>query len=256
MVSNLSLFLFDDHYLYFAKDQNGKVLSIIRQQYESPRLLSFKLKEEKILDLDIPVKVYNHVSSFSLVPGPLFDPALSSVFLFFADKPSENSKVFDTSLESNNLHLIGSIRKDLAEQLSENKSDISFHHGASSFLSYALKEKFNLLNQEILILVQKNHFYLTAFSNQEIVIFNRFEITDRQDVLKYIMGILSQLDFNRNYFRLTVFGEVQSHHIDQDWISQYFKNVNLSTPTPNIQYQEGAETFQRPEVFESYWELP
>jgi hypothetical protein len=255
-VSSLSLFLFEDHYFYFAKDQNGKILAILGQQYESPRLLTFKLKEEKLLQLDVPTKVYNHVSSFSLVPGLLFDAALSSVFLFFADKPVENSRVFDTSLESNNLHLVGSIRKDLAEQLSENKTEISFHHGATSFLSYVLKEKFNLLNQEILILINKNSFYLTAFSDQEIVLFNRFEISDREDILKYIIGITNQLDFNRNYFRLTVFGDVSLHQIDEAWISMYFKNINFASPIPNIQYHEGTERFQKPGVFESFWELP
>ncbi|WP_194974505.1 DUF3822 family protein [Aquiflexum lacus] len=255
-VSNLSLFLFEDHYFYFAKDQNKKVLCIQSQEYESPRLLTFKLKEEKLLNLDVPIQVYNHVSSFSLVPGPLFDQALSSVFLFFADKPSENSKVIDTSLESNNLHLVGSIRKDLAEQLSENKSEISFHHGASSFLSYVLKEKFNLLSQEILILVQRNYFYLAAFSNQEIMLFNRFDLGNKEDILKYIMGISSQLEFNRNYFRLTIFGDPEFHQIDKAWISQYFKNINITSPIPNVQYHDGAEKFQKPAVFESYWELP
>lgn len=256
MVSSLSLFLFEDYFFYFAKDQNKKILAVIKQQYESPRLLTFKLQEEKLLKLDLPTRVYNHVSSFSLVPGLLFDAALSSVFLFFADKPVENSLVFDTSLESNNLHLVGSIRKDLAEQLSENKSEISFHHGAASFLSYVSKEKFNFLNQEILILVQKNSFYLTAFSNQEIVLFNRFEISNKEEMLKYIMGISNQLEFNRNYFRLTIFGETGLHHIDGEWISRYFKNINFTTPSPNIQYQEGVEKFQKPELFESYWELP
>ncbi|WP_373495690.1 DUF3822 family protein [Aquiflexum sp.] len=255
-VSNLSLFLFEDHYFYFAKDQNDKILAIQSQPYENPRLLTFKLKEEELLNLDIPIKVYNYVSSFSLIPGPLFDPALSSVFLFFANKPTENSKVFDTSLESNNLHLVGSIRKDLADQLSEGKSDISFNHGAVSFLSYVLKEKFNFLNQEILLLMQKNHFYLAAFSNQEFVLFNRFDISNREDMLKYVMGITGQLEFNKNYFRLTIFGDASHHQIDNEWISQYFKNINITSPSPNVQYHDGAEKFQKPEVFESYWEIP
>ncbi|WP_373523100.1 DUF3822 family protein [Aquiflexum sp.] len=255
-VSNLSLFLFEDHYFYFAKDQNGKVLAIHKQSYENPRSLNYRLKEDRLYQLDVRTRVYNYTSPFSLIPGPFFDSTLSSVFLFFSKKPVENSMVYDTSLESNNLHLVGSIRKGLADILSENKSEISFHHGATSFLSYVLKEKFNLLSQEILILMQKNHFYLVAFSNQEIVLFNKFEIGNREDILKYIMGITSQLEFNKNYFRLTIFGDTLLHQIDKEWISQYFRNINIMSPIPNIQYHEGAEKFQNPGVFESYWELP
>jgi hypothetical protein len=256
LVSGLSLFLFDDFYFYFAKDQNGKVLAIHSQSYESQRLLAFKIKDEKLLKLDVPTRVYNHVSPFSLVPGALFESSLSSLFLFFAEKPIENMLVFDTSLASNNLHLIGNIRKDLADLLSQDKSDISFHHGAASFISFALKEKFNLLNQEIMVLIQKGYFYLIAFTNQELTLFNKFEMEDKEDFLKYTLGVVHQLNFSRSFCRVSLFGDSSIYGIDEIWGNLYFKNFKISTPFSNIQYHEGAETFQKPETFESYWELP
>lgn len=255
-VSNLSLFLFDGFYFYFAKDQNGKILAIHRQSYESPRLLAFKLKDEKLLKLDIPIRVFNHASPFSLVPGMLFESSLSSIFLFFAEKPKENMHVFETTLASNNLHLVGSIKKELAELLSEDKSEISFHHGASSFLSFVLKEKFNLLNQEVMVLIQKGFFYLVAFTNQELTLFNKFEIDNKEDFLKYTLGIIHQLNFNRVFCRVSVFGDTTFYRIDEEWGNLYFKNFKISVPFSNIQYHEGAEIFQKPEIFESYWVLP
>ena len=102
----------------------------------------------------------------------------------------------------------------------------------------------------------KGSFYLAAFSNQEIVLFNRFDISDKEELLKYITGISSQLEFNRNYFRLTIFGDTSPHQLDSDWISSYFKNIDITVPSPNIQYHEGLGEFQKPELFESYWELP
>ncbi len=256
MVSSLSLFLYEDYYFHFAKDQNGKILAIHKHPYENLRSLNYKLKEDRLYQLDVPTRVYNFASPFSLIPGPLFDPALSSVFLFFSEKPVENSMVYDTSLESNNLHLVGSIRKDLAEILAENKSEIYFHHGATSFLSFVLKEKFNLVNQEILILIHKDWFFLTAFSNQELILFNRFEVNSKEEILKYIVGITHQLEFNANYCRLTIFGNTSFYGIDDNWVSQYFKNFAISKPLSNIQYQEGTQSFQNPKTFESFWELP
>lgn len=255
-VSSLSLFLFDGFYFYFAKDQNEKVLAIHSQSFESPRLLTFKLKDEKLLKLDVPIKVYNHLAPFSLVPGVVFESSLSSIFLFFAEKPKENTHVFETTLSSNNLHLVGSIHKDLADILSQDKSDITFHHGASSFLSFAVKEKFNLLNQEIMVLVQKGFFYLIAFTNQELSVFNKFEIQNKEDFLKYLFGVVHQLNFNRAFCRISVFGDSMRYGIDEHWGNLYFKNFKISTPFSNIQYHEGAEIFQKPEIFESYWELP
>ncbi|MCH6234177.1 DUF3822 family protein [Cognataquiflexum rubidum] len=255
-VSNLSLFLFDGFYFYYAKDQNGKILAIHSQSYESPRLLAFKLKDEKLLKLDIPIRVFNHASPFSLVPGMLFESPLSPIFLFFAEKPKENMHVFDTTLASNNLHLVGSIRKELAELLSEDKSDITFHHGGSSFLSFALKEKFNLLNQEVMVLIQKGFFYLIAFTNQELTLFNKFEIENKEDFLKYTLGMIHQLNFNRMFCRISVFGDTSFYRIEEEWGNLYFKNFRISIPFSNIQYQEGTEVFQKPEIFESFWVLP
>lgn len=255
-VSSLSLFLFEGFYFYFAKDQNGKILAIHRQSYESPRLLNFKLKEEKLLRLDIPTRVFNHVSPFSLVPGMLFESSLSSIFLFFAEKPKENMHLFDTILASNNLHLVGCIKKELADLLSEGKSEISFHHGAASFLSFTLKERFNLLNQEIIVLIQKGFFYLIAFNNQELTLFNKFEMEDKEDFLKYILGIVQQLNFNRAFCRVTLFGDFSFYGMEEVWGNLYFKNFRTSIPFSNLQYQEGAEIFQKPEIFESYWILP
>ncbi len=255
-VSSLSLFLFDGFYFFYAKDQNGKILAIHRQSYESPRLLAFKLKDEKLLKLDIPIRVFNHVSPFSLVPGMLFENSLSPIFLFFAEKPKDNMLVFDTTLASNSLHLVGNIRKEIADLLSEDKSDITFHHGASSFLTFALKEKFNLLNQEIMVLIQKGFFYLIAFSNQELTLLNKFEIDNKEDFLQYILGVVHQLNFNRAFCRVSVFGGMAFYDIEEKWGNLYFKNFIISTPFSNIQYLEGTEIFQKPEIFESYWILP
>lgn len=255
-VSNLSLFLFDGFYFYYAKDQNGKILAIHSQSFESHRLLSFKLKDEKLLKLDIPIRVFNHASPFSLVPGMLFESPLSRIFLFFAQKPKENMHVFDTILASNNLHLVGSIRKELADLLSEDKSDITFHHGASSFLSFVLKEKFNLLNQEVMILIQRGFFYLAAFTDQELTMFNKFEIDNKEDFLKYTLGVVHQLNFNRMFCRVSVFGDTSFYRVEEEWGNLYFKNFRISIPVSNIQYQEGTEVFQKPEIFESFWVLP
>jgi hypothetical protein len=256
LVSSLSLFLFDGFYFYFAKDQNGKVLAIHSKIYESPRLLAFKLKDEKLLQLDIPIRIFNHLSPFSLVPGMFFENSLSSIFLYFAEKPRENIHFYNTTLASSNLHLVGSIPNDLADLLSSGKSDVVFHHGSSSFLSFALKEKTNLLNQEIMVLIQKGFFYLIAFSNQELTLFNKFEIENKEDFLKYTFGIVQQLNFNRAFCRVSIFGHTSLYQIDEVWGNLYFKNFKISMPHSNIQYQEGAEIFQKPEIFESYWVLP
>ena len=256
LVSSLSLFLFQRHYFLFAKDANGRVAAVHQQGFSDLSELQTRLKEDKILRFDIPRKVFTYGESFSLVPGMVFDSSLLSVYLFFAEKPKEDEKTFQTNLESNALHLVGSISQEIAGVLQTQSSDTSFHHGASCFLSYALKEKFNLIDQEILLLLHQGFFYLAAFSKQELLLFNRFEAENREGLLRYTMGILQQLGFSRNHCRISMYGNTVGFDIDKVWAAQYFKNFRISTPHPNVQYLEGPDGFQNPNIFESYWELP
>lgn len=255
-MSSLSLFLFKDHYFVFGRDTNGKVAAIHQRNFNGQGELLQQVKEDKLLKLEVPKRVFHYGESFSLVPGILFDPSLLSVYLFFAERPKESDKVFQTSLESNTLHLVGSIDAKVADALQSGFSDTYFHHGASSFLSYALKEKFNLIDQEILLQLYEGFFYLAAFSKQELVLFNRFEALDKEDILRYVMGILQQLVFNRNHCRVSIYGAFDTFGIDEAWGETYFRNFRINTPHPNIQYLEGTEEFQNRSLAESYWVLP
>jgi hypothetical protein len=255
-VSSLSLFLFQGHYFLYGRDKNNKVAAVHTNAFESSRQLIQQLKEDKLFKLEIPKRVYHYGESFSLVPGILFDGSLLSVYMFFAERPRESDRVFQTSLESNTLHLVGSVDSGVADAVNSAYSDTSFHHGASCFLSYALKEKFNLIDQEILLLFYDGFLYLAAFSKQEIVLFNRFEVNDREEALRYLMGIIQQLSFNRNLCRISSYGATDLYGINEAWGNQYFRNFKTSVPHSNIQYLEGTEGFQNPSLFESYWELP
>jgi hypothetical protein len=206
--------------------------------------------------LEVPKRVFHYADTFALVPGILFEASLLSVYLFFAEKPRENDKLFHTSLESNTLHLVGAIDSTISDALQSSYSDTIFHHGASCFLSYALKEKFNLIDQEILLQLYGGFFYLAAFSKQELVLFNRFEASDKEEALRYIMGILQHLGFSRNHCRISVYGASAEYGIDEAWGNMYFKNFKIGVPHPNIQYLEGTDVFQQPSLCESFWELP
>lgn len=255
-VSNLSLFLFSDYYLLYAFDKNGKVAAVHHCQFKTQRELIQLIKEDKLLKFEVPKRVFQYDQAFTLVPGILFDASLLSVYLFFAERPKESRKLFHTSLESNTLHLVGSIDTVVSDALQSAYTETTFHHGASCFLSYALKEKFNLIDQEILLNFHHGFFYLAAFSKQELVLFNRFEISDREESLRYITGVLQQLAFSRIHCRISVYGASENYYIDEIWGNLYFRNFKLGIPHANIQYLEGTEVFQHPSKFESYWVLP
>ncbi|MGY6546583.1 DUF3822 family protein [Arthrospiribacter ruber] len=253
-VSSLSLFLYEHTALLIAKDQNNKVIAAESFNEADQEKVVDTILESDIFNRDIPTAFFIHNSNFSLVPGTLFNQSFLSTYLSFAGK-TENIAAFDTPLESNSLHLVGSVDFGLYQKLTKEKTSFRFHHGAASFLSYCFKSKTNLLNQEILISWHDGSFYLAGFSKQELQIFNRFEAKDRDQLLSYVFGIMHQLNFNRKLCRITIFGDTSTLEIDQEWGNLYFKNFRLSDPDSNVHYAENVDNILKSAAFETRWTI-
>jgi hypothetical protein len=255
-VSNLSLFLFEKIYLLFAKDLNGIVIAAHHIQADSSQAIDVLLKSDNLLELNVPLQVFNFRTSFCLVPGLFFEPTLRETYLFFADsEAAEKNLVFDTGLESNNIHLVSSIDHQTAELLQKSGRDIRFHHGSATFLAFALREKNNLINQEILVCVYEGFFFVAAFANQELVLFNSFEIKSNEDLLKYLFGLISQLEFDQLHCRISVYGDLKAYGIDEEWGKAYFKNFRKAVLLTNIQYLKELSDYPTPQYFDTYWEF-
>ncbi|WP_291779701.1 DUF3822 family protein [Cecembia sp.] len=256
MVSYLSLFLYEEIRILLAKDINHKVVAVhtwnLLSSSEKP---ISKIWKDELYRLDVPTKVFVHNKYLALVPGALFNPEYLDIYLSFTDEFSAELKSFHTSLDSNNIQLVGGMDERLFQLLSDGKKQLSFHHGSSSFLSYCLAEKAKFLSQEILIYLFDKSFYLAAFDKETLKLFNRFEIENKENLLEYLFGLTEQLGFDRKYCRYNVFGN--SYHFDfsEKWAQDYFKNINFES-FKNIQnYHPGTESFANTVYLESNWEF-
>jgi hypothetical protein len=253
-VSNLSLFLFPNNYLLLAKDTNGIVIAT--HQIPVAQDLVRVLQEDELLNLTVPLKVFNYRASFCLVPGLVFDLNNINSYLYFADPQDVDSKhVFQTNLESNNYHLISSIDLDLTNLLEKDNRPVVYHYGGVSFLSYSLQKRQHFLNQEILICACDGFFFLAAFAAQELVLFNCFDCLENQDLLRYLFGIVTKLGFDQAHCRITMFGNSESCFIDEKVGKEYFSNFNTATPTLNQQYSRGLSSFPNLKYFDTFWEF-
>ncbi|MDO9553207.1 DUF3822 family protein [Rhodonellum sp.] len=254
-VSNLSLFLFTHQYVLMGRDRNDKISAIHQVGFPETGSLKDAIKSDFLFKMDVPTQVYVHNDSFSLVPGVLYDPSLDSAYLLFSGEAQENQQTFHSSFESSKLQLVGSLNQELFDLISENKHKISFHHGACSFLSFSLKGKTDYIDQEILVVIYDGFCYLSAFTNQELTLFNRFEVDNKEILLDYISGVAHQLSFNARHYRVSIFGETQDFGISSSWGEQYFWNFKLPTPSLNQSYHEGTLLFKESMLFESLYEF-
>ncbi|MFT7364885.1 MAG: hypothetical protein ACI9UV_003100, partial [Algoriphagus sp.] len=139
--------------------------------------------------------------------------------------------------------------------LSARFSELSFHHGSVSFLSYLFKERFNLIGQEILIYFFDGNMYSAAFTDQELSIFNIFEINSLEDILKYLLILVKQLEYNRNLVRISVFNEPDPKGINEEWGKSYFNNFRMIQASANQSYTHGFKNLKHLSLFEVNWQF-
>lgn len=253
--ASLSLFLYPDSLFIFAKDKNNSNICIHEYINFEWNTLEQLVISDHLLKTDIPAKVYLHQQYFSLVPGVLFQPGQEASYLAFAGDQKPKTSYFNTPLDSNNLQVLSCISVKLKKSLEARFSELTFHHGSVSFLSYLFKERFNLIVQEILISLFGNQIYAAAFSNQELAAFNIFSIDSKDDILKYALILIEQLKFDRNHVRISLFGATSENKITEDWGKEYFFHFQLLSPHANQNFTHGFKHLKSVNLFETNWQF-
>ncbi|SIN69782.1 DUF3822 family protein [Algoriphagus halophilus] len=253
--TSLSLFLYPNSLAVFAKDNNQANIGIHFYTTFSWDKLDGLLVTDPLLKLDLPTKIYLHQPDFCLVPGVLFQPGKEETYLSFIGDLKKDNFYFSTPLDSNNIQLVSYLNGKAKKSLEARFSDLSFYHGGTSFLSYLFKERFNLIGQEILVCVFDQYIYLAAFTDQELSVFNIFEIQDKADILKYVSILIAQLNFDKNYVRISLFGATEQNGISEDWGKSYFHHFRMMTPHSNQNYPHGFKHLKSRGLFETYWQF-
>lgn len=257
-VSNLSLLLSNDTLTIMAKDQNDAVVGSQIYQYSDKTELKNIIETDDIFKSDIMHgKIYVHNDHFSLVPGVVYDPNNKLQYLNFATDllAVEECIIFSDSLGSNNLYVIGALEKEVFELFANKIQTLTVSHGSVIGLSYLLANKYEFIGQEVFIIIGHGHVYLSAFSSHELLIYNRFEVGSEEELLKYLFIIFQQLQFNREYCKVNVLGDLASINSNRESLEGYFKHIIEVNPTTNINYLPGAESIKTTKSLDAYWTI-
>ena len=251
--AGLSLFIYPSSLHVFARDKNQSITAIHSYEGISWKKLEDILASDSMTKQDIPARVYVHEELFTLMPGVFFQQGKEKEYLQLAGKLPSSPFFFNTGVDSNNIQLLSCIPEKFQQQFSKRFSELKFYHGSCSFLSYLFKERFNLIGQEIWVNLFDSHCYLAGFTDQELSVFNQFEVTSKEDVLKYVMILMETLQHDRNHARVTFFGATSKNEITEDWGKTYFTNFRLLRPHANQNYGHGLSLDKSPAIFESFW---
>ncbi|KEO74738.1 hypothetical protein EL17_03410 [Anditalea andensis] len=239
-------------------DHNDAVVNSQIHDYTGIEGLKNVIEEcELFLLTGIHGRLYVHNGYFSLVPGLVYDPDKKADYLNFAtDILSEKECViFSNSVDSNNIYIIGALEKDIF-QLFEDKLPVAkISHGSTIGLSYLLVNKYEFIGQEVFIILDNGHVYLSAFASHELQVFNRFEVDSEEDLLKYLFILFKQINFSQEYCKVNILGDLKLVNSRKENLELYFRNIIVVDPSSNINYLPGAERIKDTKNLDTHWTI-
>ncbi|MDN3686777.1 DUF3822 family protein [Cyclobacterium jeungdonense] len=255
-ISSLSLFLYESLLVVISHTKYGNAISAANLYTLSGQndLEQSIASDELINAPNTTGKLFLHHQGFTLVPGMVFNPAHSSLYLSFATEVDpEKDEVTYTGIQNNSIQVLGTSSKTLLQQLDTKLPELELAHGAAHVLDFFLSHTKDLLDQELFIHAAPNSIYIAGFKAGELMVFNRFIVHEEPAFLRYVFIVLKQLDFDQAHCRINLYGNLEWVHTSLENLRNYFKNIHQPIPAQKVSYQKGAENFKNTQLLEAFW---
>ncbi len=105
---------------------------------------------------------------------------------------------------------------------------------SSAFLSLAHKQNFTYSKNQVSILIDNNFFDIAVYNYKNLLLFNRFEYSTKEDLTYFILKVLKELDIDANETNATIHGNVKTDFIEL--LEHYIAYVQVPLQEPDSDY--------------------
>jgi hypothetical protein len=178
----------------------------------------------------------NNLNTF--VPKALFDEAYLGSYLQY------NTKVFETDFfdfdeianhEMNNVYIpYVNINNFLIDQY----GPFTYKNSNSILVARLLELSKNIDSKRVFAHFSPTKFELVVVQNQNLILFNSFDYTTKEDFLYYLLFTAEQLGLNPETFRLQLLGDITEDSEYFQMAYKYVRNVSLVDISDFHQYSE------------------
>ncbi len=169
-----------------------------------------------------------HQNSWNtFVPKPLFEEEFLSSYLQY------NTKIFETDTfafdgmkipDANNVFVpFADINNFLLDQFEV----FQYKHSNTILVEKLLEQNKNFDGNQIYVHVQNNSFEIVVCNHQELLFFNSFEFTTKEDFLYYILFSMEQLSLNPEKENLIFLGNISTESELYRMAYQYIRNISF-----------------------------
>jgi hypothetical protein len=250
-VSKLSLLLFDNYYILFAKNGANEVLSVIQENFESSHQLQKLLSDHEIFLIDCDKTVFWMGGNFTLVPESFYQVNKLEPFGYFIEEDIENYDLI-SSPKINGIYVLNSIPRSF-NKIFINNEKLKIIPGVTNLLAYILEQR-NPEKDEVFVSCYLGTSYISVLIEGKLHLLNKFQVEDNQEIVHYIFGITHQLGLQHEKFDIYFLGNLASFKIDQEWIDSYFHKGFILNPDSNLDYLGETLKIKENEILEVSWQ--
>lgn len=157
----------------------------------------------------------------TLVPADLFVHAESKKYLDFNIYPTEDMEIKADRLNNLSAYALYPFPKALSRKLEYLFPGARIRHMSTCLIENVLyMVRYGRFNPNMVLHVQKGHFEILIFKNEQLEFFNSFSYQTWDDLFYYLFFVLEQLGYAAEDLHTMVFGEVGLN-------SDFYKNIKL-----------------------------
>lgn len=147
---------------------------------------------------------------------------------------NQSELLLHTDISKSPVKLIAVIEEPIKNLIDQFFNNVSIHALGSSFLDETgILAKFQKQSQ-MFWHISKGISLSALYQNGNLLWFNRFELTNTEDLLYYTLNVLEQKSIKAEDIQLNIAGQIQSISLNQELISSYLHSVHILSEIHNL----------------------
>ena len=170
----------------------------------------------------------SHVNALSsVVPKALFNENLLPDYLKFSHKIFKNDFITYDEIENHDIVNVYIPFVNINNYLIDRFGSFDYMHFSTVFIKNLLDTYKFSERPHLFVMVDNGHFEILAIANNQMLLYNSFEYTTKEDFIYYVLFTAEQLHFNPNSMELVFLGKTVKDDEIYDMAYTYVKNVSF-----------------------------
>jgi hypothetical protein len=205
--------------------------------------LKHAFNSEEVLNETFSAVNVIHVNDLSsLVPKPLFNEDYLADYLKFNSKILKSDFITFDDISINDSVNVYVPYVNLNNFIYDQHGSFTYKHFSTVLIENILTLEKNAIDTKVYAHISQNHFEIVIVNNGELLIYNTFEYTTKEDFIYYLLFTTEQLQLNPETLHLVFIGDINKDDELYDISYQYIRNVSFGSRFDSYKYKNQPKT--------------